>query len=134
MKIRTKRVYDAAEDEDGFRVLLDWLWQRVLSKARADLDLWDKDVAPSTEKFAAARVIHVTPGTGSEDLGILGAAAGVPSVYWFLGGAVPQLFAPPADLMQVVAALPSNHSPQYAPVIEALLDYGAQHPDVFEDG
>ncbi len=49
MQIRTKRVYEPAEDEDGFRVLVDRLWPRGLSKERADLDLWDKDVAPSTE-------------------------------------------------------------------------------------
>ncbi|MFC0314902.1 amidohydrolase [Gordonia phosphorivorans] len=70
------------------------------------------------------QVMEVPAGTGSEDFGQLGAAAGAPSVYWFLGGADPQLFAPPADLFQVLAEIPSNHSPEYAPVIEPTLSMG----------
>lgn len=42
-----KRVYDPPEPEDGYRVLVDRLWPRGLSKQRAALDRWDKDVAPS---------------------------------------------------------------------------------------
>jgi uncharacterized protein YeaO (DUF488 family) len=42
-------VYDEAADDDGSRVLVDRLWPRGMSKARADLDEWCKDVAPSTE-------------------------------------------------------------------------------------
>lgn len=49
MEIRLKRVYDEPAPDDGFRVLVDRLWPRGLSKERADLDLWAKDVAPSTE-------------------------------------------------------------------------------------
>lgn len=48
-ELRLKRVYEPASPEDGFRVLVDRLWPRGESKAKADLDLWDKDVAPSTE-------------------------------------------------------------------------------------
>ena len=44
-----KRVYDPAEASDGFRVLVDRLWPRGVSKERAELDLWDKEVAPSPE-------------------------------------------------------------------------------------
>ncbi|MBX3195033.1 MAG: DUF488 domain-containing protein [Microbacteriaceae bacterium] len=44
-----KRIYDAPDPSDGFRVLVDRLWPRGVSKAKADLDLWLKDVAPSTE-------------------------------------------------------------------------------------
>lgn len=44
-----KRIYEPAEESDGFRVLVDRLWPRGMSKERADLDLWDKDIAPSTE-------------------------------------------------------------------------------------
>lgn len=49
MEIRTKRVYDEAADGDGFRVLVDRLWPRGVSKERARADLWLKDVAPSDE-------------------------------------------------------------------------------------
>lgn len=49
MDLRIKRVYEPAEPSDGFRVLVDRLWPRGLSKEKADLDLWAKDVAPSEE-------------------------------------------------------------------------------------
>jgi uncharacterized protein YeaO (DUF488 family) len=44
-----KRVYDAPSPDDGFRVLVERLWPRGLSKERAALDLWLKDIAPSPE-------------------------------------------------------------------------------------
>jgi uncharacterized protein YeaO (DUF488 family) len=43
-----RRVYDAPMPDDGIRVLVDRLWPRGVSKARAQLDDWCKDVAPST--------------------------------------------------------------------------------------
>jgi uncharacterized protein YeaO (DUF488 family) len=49
MQIRLKRVYDDPAPEDGFRVLVDRLWPRGLSKERAALDLWAKEVAPSAD-------------------------------------------------------------------------------------
>lgn len=44
-----KRVYDPPEPEDGARVLVDRLWARGLTKEKAAVDLWAKDVAPSHE-------------------------------------------------------------------------------------
>lgn len=49
MKVLLKRVYEPANPSDGHRVLVDRLWPRGLSKAKAAVDLWLKDVAPSTE-------------------------------------------------------------------------------------
>lgn len=49
MNIQIKRVYDPVERADGFRVLVDRLWPRGLSKGRAQIDLWVKDLAPSAE-------------------------------------------------------------------------------------
>jgi uncharacterized protein YeaO (DUF488 family) len=46
---KLKRVYDKPSPEDGFRVLVERLWPRGISKERARLDLWLKDVAPSAE-------------------------------------------------------------------------------------
>jgi uncharacterized protein YeaO (DUF488 family) len=46
-QIQVKRVYDAPQASDGMRVLVDRLWPRGLSKARAAADLWLKDAAPS---------------------------------------------------------------------------------------
>ena len=47
--IRVRRVYDAAEPQDGTRVLVDRVWPRGLRKDAARLDDWAKDVAPSTD-------------------------------------------------------------------------------------
>jgi len=48
--IQIKRVYeDASSREDGYRILVDRLWPRGVSRIRAKLDEWDKEVAPSTE-------------------------------------------------------------------------------------
>lgn len=49
MELRRKRAYDNAEGSDGFRVLVDRLWPRGVSKERAAIDLWAKDTAPSPE-------------------------------------------------------------------------------------
>ncbi|WP_104166944.1 DUF488 domain-containing protein [Cryobacterium sp. N22] len=49
MSIRIKRIYDDAADDDGFRVLVDRLWPRGVTKERARLDAWLKEVAPSPE-------------------------------------------------------------------------------------
>jgi uncharacterized protein YeaO (DUF488 family) len=45
----TKRVYEPAAPSDGYRVLIDRLWPRGVSKVKAQLDAWEKDVAPSAE-------------------------------------------------------------------------------------
>ncbi|MGZ5926448.1 MAG: DUF488 domain-containing protein [Rhizomicrobium sp.] len=47
--IATKRVYDPPSPDDGFRVLVDRLWPRGVTKQAAALDLWAKDVAPSPD-------------------------------------------------------------------------------------
>jgi uncharacterized protein YeaO (DUF488 family) len=47
MDIRIKRIYDAAADDDGTRVLVDRLWPRGVSKEDARLDVWLRDSAPS---------------------------------------------------------------------------------------
>ena len=47
--IVTKRIYEPVSPEDGQRVLIDRLWPRGVSKADAHVDLWFKDIAPSTE-------------------------------------------------------------------------------------
>jgi uncharacterized protein YeaO (DUF488 family) len=46
-RIRTKRIYRAARNSDGKRILVDRIWPRGLSKDRARLDAWMKDIAPS---------------------------------------------------------------------------------------
>lgn len=56
--LHIKRVYDPPEKSDGWRVLVDRLWPRGLSKDKAKIDLWLKDIAPSDE---LRRRFHAKP-------------------------------------------------------------------------
>ena len=47
--VRARRVYDEPAPEDGARVLVDRVWPRGLSREHAALDLWCREIAPSTE-------------------------------------------------------------------------------------
>jgi uncharacterized protein YeaO (DUF488 family) len=49
LDVRTKRVYDPAEPADGHRVLIDHVWPRGLTRERARLDSWVRELAPSDE-------------------------------------------------------------------------------------
>lgn len=49
MAINLKRVYDETNKDDGTRVLVDRIWPRGVSKEKAELDEWFKEVGPSTE-------------------------------------------------------------------------------------
>jgi uncharacterized protein YeaO (DUF488 family) len=47
--LKLKRAYEPASPDDGERILVERLWPRGLTKAKAAIDLWLKDIAPSTE-------------------------------------------------------------------------------------
>lgn len=49
MAIKLKRAYEAAGPGDGFRILVDRLWPRGVSKSSARIDLWLREIAPSAE-------------------------------------------------------------------------------------
>jgi uncharacterized protein YeaO (DUF488 family) len=49
MAFQIKRAYDSPDPADGFRVLVDRLWPRGLTKEKLHIDVWMKDVAPSSE-------------------------------------------------------------------------------------
>ena len=49
MNVRIKRVYEPRNAQDGKRILVDRLWPRGLSKEKAGIDLWLKEIAPTTE-------------------------------------------------------------------------------------
>jgi uncharacterized protein YeaO (DUF488 family) len=48
-KLKLKRVYETPHKDDGTRILVDRLWPRGLTKEKAKVDLWLKEIAPSTE-------------------------------------------------------------------------------------
>lgn len=60
MQLNTKRVYEPKADGDGMRILVDRLWPRGLTKAEAAVDLWLKEIAPTTE---LRRWFHADEGT-----------------------------------------------------------------------
>jgi uncharacterized protein YeaO (DUF488 family) len=62
-KLRIKRVYEPPQPEDGARILVDRLWPRGLSRERARVDLWLKEIAPST---TLRRRFHGDPGGWAE--------------------------------------------------------------------
>jgi hippurate hydrolase len=85
--------------------------------------------AKLTDLFNAGVGLTLDPGpvTGSEDVGLLATAAGVPCAYWMLGGSDPALFAGVTTVDEarvIVDGLPSNHSPLYAPVIDPTIRTG----------
>ncbi|NUT91806.1 MAG: amidohydrolase [Saccharothrix sp.] len=87
----------------------------------------DRARAALSAVVGAERVVDPGPVTGSEDVGVFATAAGVPLVYWLLGGADPAAFAGAAtfdELRHVAATIPANHSPLFAPVISPTLDVG----------
>lgn len=49
MILKIKRVYEKAEEEDGVRILVDRLWPRGVTKEKLNCQLWQKEVAPSSE-------------------------------------------------------------------------------------
>ncbi len=59
----TKRIYEPADKADGVRILVDRLWPRGITKERAHLDEWMKDIAPSTD---LRKWFHSTPGAWDE--------------------------------------------------------------------
>ena len=49
LDVRAQRIYDPPEDADGYRVLIDHIWPRGVSREHAKLDEWAKELAPSDE-------------------------------------------------------------------------------------
>jgi len=75
--------------------------------------------------FAVDRVQESGPASASEDFGSFGAEWGVPSVFWFVGGIDPKLYAK-AKAANRLGDIPTNHSPNFAPVIYPTLETGVE--------
>ncbi|WP_405016639.1 amidohydrolase [Kitasatospora sp. NBC_00070] len=84
----------------------------------------DRARAALVARLGERSVVDPGPVTGSEDVGAFGAAAGVPTCYWLLGGTDPAEYARAEAAGRVAQDIPSNHSPHYAPVIEPTLGTG----------
>lgn len=75
--------------------------------------------------FPAERVQETQPTTASEDFGSFGTGWHVPSVFWFVGGNDPRMYAE-AEKSGKVADIPTNHNPRFAPVIYPTLEAGVE--------
>jgi len=85
----------------------------------------DRVAAALRAYFGADRVRHTGPAPASEDFGCFGTAWDVPSVYWFVGGTDPKLYAK-AKAEGRINELPVNHNPAFAPVIHPTLETGVE--------
>jgi amidohydrolase len=82
--------------------------------------------AAFAKRFGADRVVEQQePASASEDFSSFGPALGCPSVYWFVGGTDPIVFAA-AERAGTLDELPSNHAPNFAPVIDPTLRTGVE--------
>jgi amidohydrolase len=75
--------------------------------------------------FSTGRVQETGPTTASEDFGSFGAAWGAPSVFWFVGGTDPDVYAE-AKKEGKLGDIPTNHNPRFAPVIHPTLETGVE--------
>ena len=75
--------------------------------------------------FSTDRVRETGPTSASEDFGSFGAEWGAPSVFWFVGGADPDIYAK-AEEAGRLNELPTNHNPRFAPVIHPTLETGVE--------
>lgn len=75
--------------------------------------------------FTADRVKETQPTTASEDFGSFGTEWQVPSVFWFVGGTDPEIYAK-AEKSGTISDIPTNHNPRFAPVIHPTLETGVE--------
>ncbi|TAM10124.1 MAG: amidohydrolase [Nevskiaceae bacterium] len=75
--------------------------------------------------FSAERVLTTGPASASEDFGAFGTQWGVPSVFWFVGGTDPDLYAK-AKAANRLNDLPTNHNPGFLPVLHPTLEMGVE--------
>jgi hippurate hydrolase len=75
--------------------------------------------------FSAGRVHETGPASASEDFGSFGAEWGVPSVFWFVGGTDPDVYAR-AKGSNRLNEIPTNHNPRFLPVIHPTLETGVE--------
>lgn len=90
-----------------------------------DEDATRKVTQALEQRFGAERVRPTGPASASEDFTVLARAWNVPSVFWLVGGTDPQKYAE-AERNGTLNELPSNHSPEFAPVLDPTLRTGVE--------
>ncbi|SHN04159.1 amidohydrolase [Actinacidiphila paucisporea] len=100
-------------------------WQAAAPVLVNDVAATRAVLADLTAHFGQERLMPLPPIAASEDVGVFGEAAGVPTVFWFWGG-------PDAEVVTTAFLegrhdqLPSNHSPEFAPVVQPTLTTGVE--------
>jgi hippurate hydrolase len=85
-----------------------------------------KRIADAFRKhFSGEHVVEVKPTSASEDFGSFGVEWGAPSVFWFIGGTDPGVYAK-AKAAGRIQEIPTNHNPRFAPIIHPTLETGVQ--------
>jgi amidohydrolase len=90
---------------------------------RNDPDATRRVVDAFRQHFPADRLYETQPTSASEDFGCFGAAWHAPSVFWFVGGTDPALYAQAQEAGRM-DEIPTNHNPRFAPVIHPTLETG----------
>ncbi|WP_433871645.1 amidohydrolase [Saccharopolyspora sp. CA-218241] len=116
--VRAEAVASGADREPDFEPLVDF---PVLVN---DPAATDRTVAALRARLGDEQVRETPPLMGSEDVGLFGTAADVPTVYWMFGGADPEVYAKAKAAGTLNRDVQSNHSPFFAPVIEPTLTTG----------
>lgn len=91
-----------------------------------DPEATHRTMAAFGNAFGASRLFDPGALSGSEDVGMLATAAGVPLVYWFLGMVEPSVYEAAKEAGTIFSDIPTNHSPQFAPLIQPTIDTGVQ--------
>jgi amidohydrolase len=90
-----------------------------------DPEATGRTISALTRHFGEERVAEIPAVNASEDFGMFGTAAGVPSVFWTFGGLDPE-YVKAAEREGRMDQIPVNHSPLFAPVIEPTISTGVQ--------
>jgi hippurate hydrolase len=86
----------------------------------------ERIIAAFRAAFGEARLFDPGALAASEDVGNLATAAGIPLVYWMLGGCSPEEYAAADAAGTIRTDVPTNHSPRFAPVIQPTIDTGVE--------
>jgi amidohydrolase len=117
--VRAEAAASGAEREPEFD------WEVSAPLLVTDPEATAATVAAFTEHFGAGRMFPMPVVTGSEDVGVFGEAAGVPTVFWFWGGLETDMVVS-AFQNGTFNTLPSNHSAEFAPVLEPTMVTGVE--------
>lgn len=121
-----ERIIHAESTASGAPAEPDLVWGERYPVTVNDAAATERVTAAFAAEFGADALFAPDPVSGSEDVGNLATAAGVPLVYWFLGGGDPEKVRAAMEAGTVDSDIPSNHSPYFAPVAQPTIGVGVR--------